>query len=301
MMQAAEYPYLDMYARDNSKIAVEHWQESWSVGMHRHKYYELMFIHKGSCRHMFRGVETLLIPGDAVFIPSHEPHGYALHGEISLYNCQFYPERLDEKVSEAVFGTVEPPTAVVQALEGLLAERESMHADILPQYEINNSKQGVLHFAPVQHSYLLSLIQRIPENGETEALLQQKYIEVLLLEVRKATQDQDRKHRVSAAANQRAVAEVLASIETNLAEPFDIEQTAQKYAFTPNYFRKLFKDVTGLSPVQYINRLRIIRACEYIEEKGLSIRDAAELVGIYDLNYFSRLFKKIIGCTPNKL
>lgn len=56
-----------------------------------------------------------------------------------------------------------------------------------------------------------------------------------------------------------------------------------------------------MSPIQYINRLRMIRACEGLESRRMSIKEAAEHVGIYDLNYFSRLFKKIIGCSPNKI
>ena len=75
-MKKAEYPYLDMYYQDKSYISVENWHDSWSVDMHRHDYYELMVVNYGSCRHMFHGVETLLIPGDAVFIPRHEAHGY---------------------------------------------------------------------------------------------------------------------------------------------------------------------------------------------------------------------------------
>ncbi len=45
----------------------------------------------------------------------------------------------------------------------------------------------------------------------------------------------------------------------------------------------------------------MIRACEYIEFQGMNPKQAAELVGIYDLNYFSRLFKRFIGCAPTKM
>lgn len=90
--------YLDMFVTDGTGLAVERSCVAWSVAMHCHSYYELMVVGRGSCRHIFRGVETLLIPGDVVVIPSHEPHGYALKGEMSLYNCQFHPWRLDERV-----------------------------------------------------------------------------------------------------------------------------------------------------------------------------------------------------------
>ena len=132
-------------------------------------------------------------------------------------------------------------------------------------------------------------------------LLRRKYVEIILVEAQKAQHHQNRKYADCSAGSQRVIAEVLSDIENNLAEPFDIAEAAQKYAFSPNYLRKLFKDFTGVSPIQYINRLRMIRACEGLESRRMSIKEAAEYVGIYDLNYFSRLFKKIIGCSPNKI
>ena len=90
-------------------------------------------------------------------------------------------------------------------------------------------------------------------------------------------------------------------IEEHLDETLDFNAVAQKYAFSPTHFRKIFKDITGLSPASYINRLRILRACEYMQKDKMSIREAAEQVGIYDFNYFSRLFKKVMGCSPSRM
>ena len=96
------------------------------------------------------------------------------------------------------------------------------------------------------------------------------------------------------------MAEVLLYIDAHLTEQLDFEELAAKYAFSLNYFRKLFRDVTGFSPVNYLNRLRIVRSCEYIQHENLSVGEAAERVGIYDANYFSRLFKKIMGMSPTQ-
>ena len=102
-------------------------------------------------------------------------------------------------------------------------------------------------------------------------------------------------------AHQKIMAEVLLYIDAHLTEQIDFEELAAKYAFSLNYFRKLFRDVTGFSPVNYLNRLRIVRSCEYIQRENLSVGEAAERVGIYDANYFSRLFKKIMGMPPSYL
>lgn len=311
LAEKTEYPYLDMYCSDESGISVEHWCESWSVGMHRHAYYELMVVSRGSCRHIFQGVETLLIPGDAVIVPGHAAHGYALRGQISLYNCQFTPERLDARIQKklplaglAARGDEQTDTDLTRPQEQL-TQREQMHAAALPNYEANSSKQGVLHLSPVESTFVVSLMQHVlaaqQEGGEQGALMKQKYMEIILLELSRALAHQNQKYQVCSTANQKIIAQVLVEIEGNLTEPFDIEATARRYAFSPNYFRKLFKDITGLTPIQYLNRMRIIQACECIETQGMSIKEAAECVGLYDLNYFTRLFKKIVGCPPNKL
>lgn len=305
----AQYPYLDMFCRDDSGVSVEHWNDSWSVDMHAHDYCELMIVNRGSCRHAFHGIETLLIPGDAVLIPAHEAHGYALSGEISLYNCQFVPGRLDPGVVTLLktHGLLheQKQTAENAFWEHQIADRQAMHAQSLPTYEFNSSKQGVIHLSPAELTFIVSLLEHTlseqEEQGEDSVLLRRKYVEIIMVEVQKTQHHQNCKYSDCSAGSQRVIAEVLSDIENNLAEPFDIAEVAKRYAFSPNYLRKLFKDFTGVSPIQYINRLRMIRACEGLESRRMSIKEAAEYVGIYDLNYFSRLFKKIIGCSPNKI
>ncbi len=308
----AQYPYLEMYSPDNSGLSVEHWNDSWAVDMHAHEYCELMLINRGSCRHAFNGVETLLIPGDAVLIPPNEAHGYVNSGEISMYNCQFVPDRLDGAVVELLNADgllrQSEQSSEVAFWEHQVADRQAMHELSLkgqysvPEYELNTSKQGVIHLSPRTLAFIVSLMEhamavRLEQNG----LLFKKYVEIIMLEVQKAQHSQNSKYTEYSAGSQRVIAAVLSDIENNLAEPFDIAEAARRYAFSPNYLRKLFKDFTGVTPIQYINRLRMVRACEALESRSMNIKEAAEHVGIYDLNYFSRLFKKIIGCSPNKI
>ena len=292
-----------MFYSDGSGVSIEHWNDSWSVDMHCHEYYELMLVGRGSCRHAFRGIETLLIPGDAVLIPAHEAHGYALSGEISLYNCQFMLERLDRCITEPFdsCGMLRKDAGNRGAArsEHWIAEREEMRASVLPSYEFNSSKQGVIHLSPSELTFLVSLLEHALEL-QNEAVLKRKYAEIILAEVQKAIDNQNRKYTDCPAGGQSVIAAVLSEMENNLTEPFDIAETAERYAFSPNYMRKLFKDFTGVSPIQYLNRLRMIRACACLQN-GESIKETAESVGIYDLNYFSRMFKKIIGCSPNKI
>ena len=66
-----------------------------------------------------------------------------------------------------------------------------------------------------------------------------------------------------------------------------------------SHFRKLFKEVSGMPPVKYVNRVRILRSLELLQTTRKSIAEIAAAVGIHDQNYYARLFKKMIGCSPS--
>ena len=71
----------------------------------------------------------------------------------------------------------------------VMAGREDMHAEALPKYEANSTKQGVLHLSPSELTFIVSLLERIVEEQKADApnsaLLKQKYLEVILLEIKK--------------------------------------------------------------------------------------------------------------------
>lgn len=303
------YPYFDMYEGNTAGIAFERWSDSRSVDMHSHTFYELLLVGRGSCRHMYQDTETLLIQGDAVIVSRNHPHGFSIRGETVIYNCQFRLDALSEEVMHHLQKApylLEPDrtTEEERGWERALQEREKeafYHKEQLRMgYELNSSKQGVIHLDPSEFAFLHSVLQH-SLNEEADALLYQRYMELILLQLKKGLSRQNQKYIQCSGANQKAIAAVLVYIEEHLDETMDFNVIAQQCSFSPNYFRKLFRDVTGLAPVAYVNRLRIVRACEYMQKNGMSIRDAAEQVGMYDLNYFSRMFKKIMGCSPSKM
>ena len=66
------------------------------------------------------------------------------------------------------------------------------------------------------------------------------------------------------------------------------------------YFRRIFLKSYGISPVRYINNLKIDRAKELIDSGLYSIKEAAAESGFHDDAYFSRKFKEIIGMSPSE-
>lgn len=66
------------------------------------------------------------------------------------------------------------------------------------------------------------------------------------------------------------------------------------------YFRKLFTEVTGTSPISYVHELRMKKAKEMLKSDYGSISDIAESLGYLNIYDFSRTFKKHTGIPPSK-
>ena len=66
------------------------------------------------------------------------------------------------------------------------------------------------------------------------------------------------------------------------------------------HFRKVFKDVYGVSPISYVNELRMKKACEMLKSDFGSIGDIAYSLGFLNIYEFSRAFKKYMGISPSE-
>jgi AraC family transcriptional regulator, arabinose operon regulatory protein len=78
------------------------------------------------------------------------------------------------------------------------------------------------------------------------------------------------------------------------------EELAQKAGYGVENFRKLFKEIIGCSPQDYVIRCRIRQAQKMLWENKLNLQNIALTLGYPDLASFSRQFKKFCGCAPSK-
>ncbi len=77
-------------------------------------------------------------------------------------------------------------------------------------------------------------------------------------------------------------------------------EVAASVFLTPEYMAKMFKKETGISLKQYINDYRITKAKELLASPDVRISDVAAEVGFDNFSYFSTVFKKTTGYTPNE-
>ena len=81
---------------------------------------------------------------------------------------------------------------------------------------------------------------------------------------------------------------------------FDLNRVAESSAYSPNHFRKLFREQSGCSPLQYYQKLKIQLAKQLLLQNKsiMSVQEIAARCGFEDPYYFSRVFKKVEGVSP---
>lgn len=80
----------------------------------------------------------------------------------------------------------------------------------------------------------------------------------------------------------------------------NVAMIAENLGITPSYMSKLFKEQTGETLPDYINKVRLEKAKGLLRDKKLNISDAAVKVGYLNSNALIRSFKKYEGITPGK-
>jgi len=85
------------------------------------------------------------------------------------------------------------------------------------------------------------------------------------------------------------------------AEEISLARVAQAANISANYFSKRFKEIAGMTFVDYLGRVRVEKAKSLLQNPVLRISSIALDVGFQSLSQFNRTFKKVTGHSPKEL
>lgn len=95
------------------------------------------------------------------------------------------------------------------------------------------------------------------------------------------------------------LASVIQYIDKHLSEKLTVEALANSVYLHPDYFSRLFLEINGVRPLDFINNKRLERAQFLLATSDLTIAEVAMEIGLPNVSYFNRLFKKKFHLTPS--
>lgn len=89
-------------------------------------------------------------------------------------------------------------------------------------------------------------------------------------------------------------------VEQHLNAKIEMNEVSQLVGMSYGYFSKYFKQKTGVSFVDFVNRKRVAKAERLLAVSNLSVTEIAVAVGIENMAHFYELFKRYLGSTPKQ-
>ncbi|WP_041522065.1 AraC family transcriptional regulator [Gilvimarinus agarilyticus] len=103
---------------------------------------------------------------------------------------------------------------------------------------------------------------------------------------------------VDGSGNYSRVVQALELIHSDIAAGLTVEQLAEQAHMSVSSFHQHFKEVTQSSPLQYIKRMRLLKAQMLLSRDDLNVTQTAEQVGYHSVNQFSRDYKRYFCVSP---
>ncbi len=258
------------------RVGVVRSQNASRITWHAHEHYELLFLLDGATSYEFADGRTVELPGGHFLVIRPGLRHRGLHDvrqPVRLCGIQF-----DSRPKRSVRHT--PFT-----LSDLQKLNRQFSAGVMQPYRMNQELRRLIR----------SLLQRLANPGPTEEL----FVASLRLSVCATLLEVARQlaNPRSLGANQ-AVASAIALMDSRLAEPLSMDALAAAAHCSRARMFHLFKETTGLTPNDYLQRLRIERAKSALTTTTQSVTGIALGSGFSSSQYFSTVFRKYTSSTP---
>lgn len=179
----------------------------------------------------------------------------------------------------------------------------SFHGEGIPQIQDKvieigdlSAVKSLLELVDKHYKLHHGFIIKEPKNKNNAHLIYVKRLELFLLKL--ASGLTEKNQTVSRSAENYAA--IVETIKNNLERRLSVSELADLCNMSKINLQKTFSHYAGVGVMEYYNRVKMRQAAILLKE-GLSVKEAALRLGFYDQNYFSTVFKRVIGMPPSKV
>ncbi len=143
-----------------------------------------------------------------------------------------------------------------------------------------------------------AVFEKIHDLAVEEGLANQPLLSTLGLQLLAMLSQQ--RELASAAPADRLVERARMVLMERCAQRVSVETLAEELGVSYSYFRRIFREKTGVSPKQHLVSLRIRRAQDIFANTDKSIKEVAGLLGFSSAFHLSSQFQELVGCSPSE-
>ena len=159
---------------------------------------------------------------------------------------------------------------------------------------------GVLRLVPKDAGMFKRIVKRLQEVSVLLRTHHRNRLELAMNALEEALLWCDGENPDRRAVTDSRIERALMEVRERYFQAVSVEQLAHVAALSPSRFAHLFASQVGMSPMQYLQQVRLTAAQELLIGSDRAIGDIAAAVGFDNPLYFSRVFRKRFGASPRK-
>lgn len=265
------YPLIDVFSSRNESFL--------SSFFHTHSEYEILYVHAGQCQYLLGTTVVDLTPGDMVVLNGISSHGPLMERQIKCIRTMV---RFDETV-------LKPHLNQPGLVDVLKPFRDLLHYRC--RLSERTQKEVEMVFSQMHRYY------NQPSSIEFNRL-RASFINLLLI-IYEHSEQLLRERVAIPVEKEQIVRKLLNYIELHYANDLTLDELSDYVHLSKYYMVKLFKELTGTTVFEHLNKRRIHQAkLLFLVDYKMSVTDACYEVGFKQPTHFSRNFKKMVGMTP---
>jgi AraC-like DNA-binding protein len=245
---------------------------------HHHGTYEIYYLLSGQRAYFIKDRSYLIAAGDLLLINKYELH------------------------QTSVIGLPDHERIVINFSDVLIDQNDVLFADFL--FKAFTHPTGIFRLKLPEQQFVQSILSKLSRELQDKASGYEIYIKLLMVELLlfagRCAETQDVSILENTKPQHRKISEIVRYINQNYPEAISLEFLAKQFYISPFYISRAFKEVTGFTFIELLNKTRIREAQRLLHETNLKIIDIAGAVGIDNVSHFGRTFKQMTGTTPVK-
>ena len=251
---------------NNFTIKIRHYKTKNPLIPHWHEHIEMLYALNGTCCFFCDGRPFEVKGGDLVVVNSAQIHSFNLTEEVDYISILIYPEFFRDVAFDGVMlkNHISGDPYILSCMEDI-------------QREMENEETGS---DMMQKSHMYRLMAYLSRNYTSTIISEREY------EAR-----QTKLARLNT---------VIEHISKNYSDSITTRDLAAMCFLSEEHFCRFFKGAMGKSVTEYVNGYRVEKATVLLKNTADNISEIAREVGFDDLNYFSRVFKRVMGISPGK-